>query len=55
MKEEKKEQASDTSEGKNLSYYSSSDCNNVEDDLEYAKKYVLTHLLADIDLRQFET
>ena len=49
--DEKEEKTSDTSEGKNLSDYSSSDCDNIEDDLEYAKKDVLAHLLADIDLR----
>ena len=42
--EEKEEQASNTSEGKNISHYSSSDCDNVEDDLEDAKKYGLAHL-----------
>jgi len=49
--EEKEEHASDTNEGRNLFDYSSSDCDNVEDDLEEAKKDVLVHLLADIDLR----
>ena len=48
--QEKEECVSNTSEGKNLSDYSGSDCENVEDDLEDAKKDVLAHLLADIDL-----
>ena len=41
----------DISEGKDLSDYSNNDCDNIENDLEDAKKYVLAHLLSDIDLR----
>ena len=51
IEDEKQEQASDTCEGKNISDYSSSDCDNIESDLEEAKKYVPTHILVDIDLR----
>ena len=49
--EEKEEQASDTSKDKNIFDYSSSDCDNLENDLEDAKKDVLARFLADIDLR----
>ena len=40
--EEKEEHPSDTSEGKNTSDYSSHECDNLEDDLEEAKRYSLT-------------
>ena len=32
-------------------YYSNSDCDNIEYELEEAKKYVMAHLVEDIDLR----
>ena len=49
--EENEEQAIDISEGKDISYYSSSDCDKVENDLEDAKKYFQSQLLIDIDLK----
>ena len=49
--EENEEQALDINDGKDISYYSSSDCNKVENDLEDAKKYFLAQLLMDIDLK----
>ena len=49
--EENEKQALDINEGKDISYYSSSDCNKVENDLEDAKKYLLAQLLMDIDLK----
>ena len=48
--EEKEEHPSDTNEGQNIFYYSSSDCDNAEDDLEEENKYVLAYLLVDIDI-----
>ena len=52
MKQEEKEvQTSDINECKDLSYYSSSDCDNIENDLEDAKKYFLARLLMDIDVK----
>ena len=45
-----KEKDSNTSECNNISYCSSNDCDNIEIDLEDAKKYVLAYLLANIDL-----
>ena len=52
MKEEEKEvQASDISGGKDLSYYSSIDCDDIKNDLEDVKKDLLAHLLKDIDLK----
>ena len=49
--EEKEVQASNISGGKDLSYYSSIDCDDIKNDLEDVKKDLLAHILKDIDLK----
>ena len=52
MKQEDKEvQASDISEDTDISDYNSIDCDDIENDIEYVKKYFLEKLLMDIDLK----